>query len=151
MLKSDVILVSDTTMISEKVPSINCGMRGLAYLEVNLTGPDHDLHSGHYGGAVANPIQTLCDIISSLIDKDGRVTIPGFYDDVVELSRKDRKELARAPFDMTRIAGACEELRLNVSVQDFHSGFYILLFHFIPLIYLLYNQLIHHRYLDHIR
>lgn len=99
-LKSDVILVSDTTMISDKVPSINCGMRGLAYLEVTLTGPDKDLHSGHYGGTVANPIQTLCDLISGLIDKDGRVTIPGFYDDVVELSKKDRAELARAPFDL---------------------------------------------------
>jgi acetylornithine deacetylase/succinyl-diaminopimelate desuccinylase-like protein len=100
LLKSDVILVSDTTMISEKVPSINCGMRGMAYLEVTLTGPDKDLHSGHYGGTVANPIQTLCDIISGLIDKDGRVTIPGFYDDVVELSRKDRAQLARAPFEL---------------------------------------------------
>ena len=99
LLKSDVVLVSDTTMISEKVPSINCGMRGLAYLEVTVTGPDKDLHSGDYGGAVANPIQTLCDIISSLIDKDGRVTVPGFYDDVVSLSRKDRAELSRAPFD----------------------------------------------------
>ena len=68
MLASDVILVSDTTMISEKVPSINCGMRGLAYLEVTVTGPNKDLHSGHYGGAVANPINVLCDMISSLID-----------------------------------------------------------------------------------
>ena len=100
MLKSDVILVSDTTMISEKVPSINCGMRGMAYLEVTLTGPDKDLHSGHYGGTVANPIQTLCDMISSLIDKDGRVTVPSFYDDVVELSKADRAQLARAPFEM---------------------------------------------------
>ena len=99
-LGADVILVSDTTMISEKVPSINCGMRGLAYLEVSLTGPDKDLHSGHYGGAVANPIQTLCDLISGLIDADGRVTVPGFYDDVVELSAEDRAQLARAPFDM---------------------------------------------------
>ena len=99
-LGADVILVSDTTMISDKVPSINCGMRGMAYLEVTLTGPDKDLHSGHYGGTVANPIQTLCDLISGLIDKDGRVTIPGFYDDVVELSRKDRAQLARAPFDL---------------------------------------------------
>ena len=95
-----MILVSDTTMISDKVPSINCGMRGMAYLEVTLTGPDKDLHSGHYGGTVANPIQTLCDLISGLIDKDGRVTIPGFYGDVVELSRKDRAQLARAPFDL---------------------------------------------------
>ena len=110
MLGADVVLVSDTTMISEKVPSINCGMRGLAYLEVTLTGPDKDLHSGHYGGAVANPIQTLCDIISGLIDKDGRVTIPGFYDDVVELSRADRAQLARAPFDM-------EEFKASVGVK----------------------------------
>lgn len=100
LLKADVILVSDTTMISDKVPSINCGMRGLAYLEVTVTGPNKDLHSGHYGGAVANPINTLCDMISSLIDKDGRVTIPGFYDDVVELSAADRAQLARAPFDL---------------------------------------------------
>ena len=100
MLKADVILVSDTTMISDKVPSINCGMRGLAYLEVKVTGPNKDLHSGHYGGAVANPIQVLCEMIASLIDKDGRVTVPGFYDDVVELSADDRAMLARAPFDM---------------------------------------------------
>ncbi len=100
LLKADVILVSDTTMISEKVPSINCGMRGMAYLEVTVTGPNKDLHSGHYGGAVANPINTLCDMISSLIDKDGRITVPGFYDDVVELSKEDRANLARAPFDM---------------------------------------------------
>ena len=100
LLKADVILVSDTTMISDKVPSINCGMRGLAYLEVKVTGPNKDLHSGHYGGAVANPIQVLCEMISGLIDKDGRVTIPGFYDKVVELSADDRAQLARAPFDM---------------------------------------------------
>lgn len=100
MLSADIILVSDTTMISEKVPSINCGMRGLSYVEVKVTGPDKDLHSGHYGGAVANPINVLCDMISSLIDKDGRITVKGFYDDVVELSADDRKELARAPFDL---------------------------------------------------
>jgi len=110
-LGADVVLVSDTTMISEKVPSINCGMRGLAYLEVTLTGPDHDLHSGHYGGAVANPIQTLCDIISSLIGKDGKVTVPGFYDDVVELSAADRAQLARAPFDL-------DEFKESVGVND---------------------------------
>jgi len=110
LLKADIILVSDTTMISEKVPSINCGMRGMAYVEVTVTGPDHDLHSGHYGGTVANPIQTLCDLISSLIDKDGRVTIPGFYDDVVELSKSDRAMLARAPFDM-------EEFKESVGVK----------------------------------
>lgn len=99
-LAASVILVSDTTMISDKVPSINCGMRGLAYLEVKVTGPNKDLHSGHYGGAVANPINVLCDMISSLIDKDGRITVKGFYDSVVELSSADRAQLARAPFDL---------------------------------------------------
>ena len=101
LLAADVILVSDTTMISDKVPSINCGMRGLAYLEVKVTGPNKDLHSGHYGGAVANPINVLCEMIATLIDPEtGRVNVPGFYDKVVELSAEDRAELARAPFDM---------------------------------------------------
>ena len=100
LLGADVCLVSDTTMISDKVPSINCGMRGLAYLEVKVTGPNKDLHSGHYGGAVANPITTLCELIASLHDADGRLAIPGFYDEVVELSDEDRAQLARAPFDL---------------------------------------------------
>ena len=100
LLKADICLVSDTTMISDRVPSINCGMRGLSYLEVKVIGPDHDLHSGHYGGSVANPIQVLCEMISKLIDADGRVTVPGFYDKVVELSRADRRMLSRVPFDM---------------------------------------------------
>ena len=100
LLKSDVILVSDTTMISDKVPSLNCGMRGLAYLEVKVTGPNKDLHSGHYGGAVANPINELCALIASLHHKNGRVAIPGFYDDVVRLGKKDREMLNRAPFDL---------------------------------------------------
>lgn len=100
MLKADVCLVSDTTMIGEAVPSINCGMRGLSYLEVTVTGPNKDLHSGHYGGAVANPIIVLCGMIASLIDADGKVTVPGFYDKVVELSEEDRALLARAPFDL---------------------------------------------------
>jgi len=100
LLQSDVILVSDTTMISDKVPSINCGMRGLAYLEVTVTGPNKDLHSGHYGGAVANPVNELCALIASLHDENGRVAIPGFYDEVVELSADDRALLNRAPFDM---------------------------------------------------
>lgn len=99
-LKADVCLVSDTTMISDKVPSINCGMRGLSYLEVKVTGPNKDLHSGHYGGAVANPITVLCEMIAQLHDRDQKVTVPGFYDSVVELSADDRALLARAPFDM---------------------------------------------------
>ncbi len=99
LLAADIILVSDTTMISEAVPSINCGMRGLSYVEVKVTGPDKDLHSGHYGGAVANPVNVLCEMIASLIDKDGHITVKGFYDDVVELSAEDRAKLGRAPFD----------------------------------------------------
>ena len=100
MLRADVILVSDTTMISDKVPSINCGMRGLAYFEVKVTGPNKDLHSGHYGGAVANPINVLCEMIASLHDAHGRVNVPGFYDKVVELSAENRALLSKAPFDM---------------------------------------------------
>lgn len=100
MLKADICLVSDTTMISEKVPSINCGMRGLSYLEVKVTGPNKDLHSGHYGGAIANPITVLCEMIAKLHDEDNRVAVPHFYDKVVELSREDRDLLARAPFDL---------------------------------------------------
>ncbi len=100
LLAADICLVSDTTMMSEAVPSLNCGMRGLAYVEVKVTGPNKDLHSGHYGGAVANPINVLCEMISSLIDENGRITIKGFYDDVVELSAEDRAQLARAPFDL---------------------------------------------------
>lgn len=99
LLAADVILVSDTTMISDKVPSINCGMRGLAYLEATVTGPNKDLHSGHYGGAVANPINILCSMLARMQDEDSRITVPGFYDDVVELSPEDRAMLARAPFD----------------------------------------------------
>ena len=78
LLASDIILVSDTTMISDKVPSINCGMRGITYMEVKVTGPDKDLHSGHYGGAVVNPLNALCRMVASLIDKDGHITIKGF-------------------------------------------------------------------------
>lgn len=100
LLACDIMLVSDTTMIGENTPSINCGMRGLAYVEVEVTGPNKDLHSGHYGGAVVNPINALCSMIDQLIDKNGRITVKGFYDDVVELSQADRDQLGRAPFDM---------------------------------------------------
>ena len=99
MLACDDILVSDTTMIDEKIPSINVGMRGLAYMEVEVTGPNKDLHSGHYGGAIANPINVLAGMIDKLIDDKGRITIKGFYDDVVELTKEEREMLARAPFD----------------------------------------------------
>lgn len=100
LLSCDVILVSDTTMISEKVPSINCGMRGLTYVEVEVIGPDKDLHSGHYGGAIHNPINALCEMIASLIDENGHITVKGFYDNVVELSKEDREMLAKAPFEL---------------------------------------------------
>ena len=101
LLACDIILVSDTTMLNEKIPSINCGMRGICYMEVKVTGPNKDLHSGHYGGSVFNPINTLCKMIDSLIDENGHITVKGFYDDVVELSRKDRKMLGRAPYNAT--------------------------------------------------
>ena len=99
-LKSDVVLISDTSMIANDVPSITIGLRGLTYLEVEVTGPNRDLHSGVYGGAVANPINILCDMIASLHDKDRRITIPGFYDDVQEVSKTEREQMARAPFDL---------------------------------------------------
>jgi acetylornithine deacetylase/succinyl-diaminopimelate desuccinylase-like protein len=101
-LKSDIILVSDTSMIGPETPSITTGLRGLAYVEVEVTGPNRDLHSGLYGGAVDNPLNVLCEMIASLRDKDNKITIPGFYDDVENLSDEERKEMARAPFDLER-------------------------------------------------
>jgi acetylornithine deacetylase/succinyl-diaminopimelate desuccinylase-like protein len=98
-LKADVVLISDTSMIANDVPSINTGLRGLSYLEVEVTGPNRDLHSGVYGGAVANPINALCEMIASLHDQDRRITIPGFYDTVAELSAAERAALAEAPFN----------------------------------------------------
>ncbi len=97
-LKADVILVSDTSIFSNEVPSICVGLRGLSYVEVEVTGPNRDLHSGMYGGAVANPVNVLCEMIASLKDKNNHITIPGFYDDVIELSENERKELNRVPF-----------------------------------------------------
>src|SRR5260221_7150347 len=99
-LKADVILISDTSLISLDQPSITVGLRGLSYLEVEVTGPNRDLHSGVYGGAVANPINVLSQMIASLHDENGRVTIPGFYDKVVDLSTADRKKINEAPFDL---------------------------------------------------
>lgn len=99
-LKADVILISDTSLISLEHPSITVGLRGLSYLEVEVTGANRDLHSGVYGGAVANPINVLSKMIASLHDENGRVTIPGFYDKVVALSDADRKKLNEAPFDL---------------------------------------------------
>ena len=99
-LANDVILISDTGMIAKDVPSITTGLRGLSYVEVEVTGPNRDLHSGLYGGAVANPINVLTKMIASLHDKNNHITIPGFYDDVEKLSKKEREKMAEAPFSL---------------------------------------------------
>jgi acetylornithine deacetylase/succinyl-diaminopimelate desuccinylase-like protein len=98
LLKADVILVSDTSMLGPDIPSITTGLRGLAYWQVDVTGPNRDLHSGLYGGAVANPVNVLSQMIGRLIDDEGRITVPGFYDDVVEVSAEERKFMDQAPF-----------------------------------------------------
>lgn len=99
LLRADIILVSDTSMLGADLPSLTTGLRGLAYWEIEVTGPNRDLHSGHFGGAVANPINTLCGMISSVVDADGRITIPGFYDDVEEVPQAEREMIAHIPFD----------------------------------------------------
>ena len=98
LLKADIILVSDTGMLSNDTPSITTGLRGLSYVEVEITGPNRDLHSGLYGGCVANPINILTKMIASLHDENNHITIPGFYDKVEELTRVERDEMAKAPF-----------------------------------------------------
>jgi acetylornithine deacetylase/succinyl-diaminopimelate desuccinylase-like protein len=100
LLKNDIILISDTSMIDNSIPSIDTGLRGLSYVEVEVTGPNIDLHSGVYGGAVANPINVLCDMISASMDENKHITIPGFYDKVIPLTEEERAELAEAPFDL---------------------------------------------------
>ena len=100
LLTNDIILISDTGMIANDVPSITTGLRGLSYMEVAVTGPNRDLHSGLYGGAVANPINILTKMIASLQDDNNRITIPGFYDDVLELSAAEREAMAQAPFSL---------------------------------------------------
>ncbi|GAB4200335.1 MAG: dipeptidase [Thermoflexibacter sp.] len=99
-LQADVILISDTSMISNEIPSIATGLRGLSYMEVEVIGPNRDLHSGVYGGAVANPLNVLCEMIASLKDEKGRITIPHFYDKVEELSPAERQAMSEAPFDL---------------------------------------------------
>lgn len=111
MLKADIILVSDTSMIAADIPSITTGLRGLAYWQVEVTGPDRDLHSGLFGGAVANPINVLCSMIAGMTEENGRITIPGFYDDVLEVSAKERELLAGAPFDE-------EEYKKAIGVEE---------------------------------
>ncbi|MGL5889211.1 MAG: dipeptidase [Bacteroidia bacterium] len=110
-LKADVILISDTSIIANDTPSIDVGLRGLAYMEVEVTGPNHDLHSGVYGGAVANPVNVLCKMIASMHDENNHITIPGFYDNVNELTAEERAELNRAPFDL-------EEYKRDLDIAD---------------------------------
>jgi len=107
-LKSDIILVSDTSMISMDYPSITVGLRGLAYMEVEVTGPNKDLHSGIFGGAVANPANVLAKMIASLTDENGHIMIPGFYDEVIDISLEERAEMAKAPFDEEEYKKAIE-------------------------------------------
>ena len=114
-LKCDSILVSDTGMIDKKTPSITTGLRGLAYLEVELTGPNRDLHSGHYGGSVANPINSLAKMISSLHDENNKVTIPGFYDKVIEYSDEER-EKDKIPFSL-------EEFKNSLEIDEVHGEY----------------------------
>jgi len=110
-LKADVILISDTSMVANDVPSIDVGLRGLSYVEVEVTGPNRDLHSGVYGGAVANPINALCTMIASMHDENRHITIPGFYADVLETSAEDRDAMSRIPFDI-------EEYKKDLEVND---------------------------------
>jgi acetylornithine deacetylase/succinyl-diaminopimelate desuccinylase-like protein len=113
-LKADVVLISDTGMIANDIPSITVGLRGLSYMEVEVTGPNRDLHSGIYGGAVANPINILCEMIASLHDKDNKITIPGFYDNVEILSTEERAEMAKAPFNL-------DEYKKHLDLSDIHG------------------------------
>ncbi len=111
MLKADVILVSDTSMLARDIPSITTGLRGLTYWQVEVTGPNKDLHSGMFGGAVANPINVLCSMIDKMTDEKGKITIPEFYDDVLEVSSEERELLGRAPFDP-------EEYKKAIDVEE---------------------------------
>lgn len=110
-LKADVILISDTSIIANDIPSVETGLRGLTYMEVSVTGPNRDLHSGVYGGAVANPVNVLCQLIASLHDADGKVTVKGFYDKVAELSQEERDALEAAPFDL-------EEYKADLAIAE---------------------------------
>ncbi len=113
-LKADVILISDTALISLEHPSITVGLRGLSYVEVEVTGPNRDLHSGVYGGAVANPINVLAKMIAALHDENGRITIPGFYDKVAELTAEEREALNRAPFNL-------ENYKKELGISEIHG------------------------------
>ncbi len=111
MLEADIIIVSDTSMIAPDIPSITTGLRGLSYWQVEVTGPNADLHSGIFGGAVANPINVLAKMIAQTIDENGRIQIPGFYDDVLEVSAEERKLMAKAPFSL-------EEYKKSLDIEE---------------------------------
>ena len=113
-LKGDIILISDTSIIANDIPSIDVGLRGLSYVEVEVTGPNRDLHSGVYGGAVANPITILCEMIAKMKDENNHITIPGFYDDVVVLTDAEREDLNRAPFSL-------DDYKKDLNVEDVHG------------------------------
>ena len=113
-LMADVILVSDTDMVSAELPSITTGLRGLVKFEMRLTGPDHDLHSGDFGGTVSNPINVLSQMIGTVLDKEGHITIPGFYDDVLECSDEERALINKAPYSE-------EEYKKSVGVEVLHG------------------------------
>ena len=113
-LQADVIIISDTGIIANDIPSITTGLRGMSYVEVEVTGPSRDLHSGLYGGAVANPINILCQMIASLHDENNHITIPGFYDNVEELSQEERAEMAKAPFNL-------DEYKAALDLSDIHG------------------------------
>lgn len=108
LLKADIILVSDTSMLGADLPSLTTGLRGLAYWQIEVTGPNRDLHSGHFGGAVANPLNTLCKLLAQVTDADGRITIPHFYDNVEEVPAAERKMIAQIPFDEEKYKAAIE-------------------------------------------
>lgn len=108
LLKSDIILVSDTSMIGKETPSITTGLRGLAYWQIELTGPNRDLHSGHFGGAVKNPINALCEMIAKVVDEKGRITIPHFYDDVLPIPQEEREMIAQIPFSQEQYNAAID-------------------------------------------
>lgn len=114
LLKADIILISDTGIIANDTPSITTGLRGLSYVEVEVTGPNRDLHSGLYGGAVANPINILCEMIASMKDSNNHITIPGFYDDVEVLSVEERNEMNKAPFSL-------DEYKKALDLGDIHG------------------------------
>src|SRR5699024_280643 len=114
LLDCDMVLISDTAMFAEDTPSITYGLRGLCYMEVELTGPNRDLHSGVYGGAVENPANVLGEIIAKLKDEDGVIQIPGFYDDVIPLSDEDREAYKKLPFDKA-------EYKKNLGLKALHG------------------------------